>query len=106
MWQSLAESLSSHAFSVLAVALDEPEAARPWVEAAQPAFTCLVDRDHHLADLYNLVNVPQAVWIDEQGRIVRGPETAGSTDGFRSMNRETGALPEAVLKERQQVKAS
>ncbi len=106
MWQSLLDSLSDQAFTVLAVALDEPEAARPWVEAAKPAFDCLVDRDHHLADLYNLVNVPQAVWIDEQGRIVRGPETAGSTDGFRVMNRETGALPEAVNVERLRVKAA
>ena len=51
---------------------------------ARPTYPCLIDRDHHVADLYNLVNVPQAVWIDEHGRIVRPPETAGSTDGFRA----------------------
>src|SRR5258707_5114661 len=72
--------------------MDQPESARPWIEAAAPAYPCLIDRDHHLADLYNLVNVPQAVWIDEQGRIVRPPETAGSTDHFRRMDLKTRTL--------------
>jgi hypothetical protein len=36
-----------------------------------------------------MVNVPQAVWIDETGRIVRPPETAGSTDHLRRMDRTT-----------------
>src|SRR5262245_52902203 len=51
-----------------------------------------------------MVNVPQAVWIDEQGRIVRPAETAGSTDAFRAMDRKTGAMPEPQMAERQRVK--
>jgi hypothetical protein len=86
------------------VALDQAESARPWIEAAKATYPCLIDRDHHVADLYNLVNVPQAVWIDEQGRIVRPGETAGSTDGFRAMDRKTGAMPDALMAERQRVK--
>ena len=39
-----------------------------------------------------MVNVPQAVWIDEAGRIVRPPENAGSTDHFRLMDRATRTL--------------
>ena len=39
-----------------------------------------------------MVNVPQAVWIDEAGRIVRPPENAGSTDHFRLMDRTTRTL--------------
>ena len=104
MWQSLYDELKDHAFTVLAVALDHADAARPWIEAAKPAYPCLIDRDHHLADLYNLVNVPQAVWIDEDGRIVRPPETAGSTDGFRAMDRKTFAMPDAAIAERNRVK--
>ena len=73
MWQALFASLKDHGFTVLAVALDQPEAARPWIAAAAPTYPCLIDRDHHLADLYNLVNVPQALWINEQGRVVRPP---------------------------------
>ena len=104
MWQSLFDELKDHAFTILAVALDQADAARPWIETAKPAYPCLIDRDHHLADLYNLVNVPQAVWIDEQGRIVRPPETAGSTDGFRAMDRKTFAVSDAVIAERNRVK--
>lgn len=105
VWQSLVDELKDLGFTVLAVALDQPDAARPWVDAAAPAYPCLIDRDHHVADLYNLVNVPQAVWIDEDGRIVRPPETAGSTDAFRAMDRQTFTLPEAALAERTRVKA-
>jgi hypothetical protein len=36
-----------------------------------------------------MANVPRAVWIDERGRIVRPPETAGSTDHFRNMDPKT-----------------
>ncbi len=84
--------------------MDQPEAARPWIEAAKPDYPCLIDRDHHVADLYNLVNVPQAVWIDENGRIVRPPECAGSTDAFRAMNRTTLTMPEEAIAERSRIK--
>jgi len=106
VWQSLFTELQHHGFTVLAVALDQPEAARPWIEAAAPGYPCLIDRDHHVADLYHLVNVPQALWIDEQGRIVRPPGTAGSTDAFRAMDRKTFSFPEAALAERARVKAT
>jgi peroxiredoxin len=105
VWQSLYDELKDRNFTVLAVALDHADAARPWIEAAKPAYPCLIDREHHVADLYNLVNVPQAVWIDEHGRIVRPPETAGSTDGFRAMDRKTFTVPDAVIAERNRVKA-
>ena len=57
-----------------------------------PSYWQLIDTDHRLSDLYNLVNVPQAIWIDEQGRIVRPPETAGSTDHFRRMDLKTRTM--------------
>src|SRR5215471_9454339 len=84
--------MKDHGFTVLAVALDQPESARPWIEAAAATYPCLIDRDHHVADLYNMVNVPQAVWIDEEGLIVRPPETAGSTDHFRRMDLKTRTM--------------
>jgi tetratricopeptide (TPR) repeat protein len=104
VWQSLFDELKDHGLTVLAVAMDRPDTARPWIEAAAPAYPCPIDRDHHLADLYNLVNVPQALWIDERGRIVRPPETAGSSDGFRAMDRKTFAIPDAVIAERNRIK--
>ncbi len=83
---------------VIAVAMDaRADAARPFIEAAAPSYLSLIDRDHHLADLYNMVNVPQAVWIDEAGRIVRPPESAGAYEGFRAMDRTTGTMPEEAV---------
>jgi hypothetical protein len=104
VWQAVFDELEDRGFVVLAVAMDQPEAARPWIEAGKPAYPCLIDRDHHLADLYHLVNVPQAVWIDETGRIVRPPETAGATDGFRAMDRTTFTMPEEKVAERTRVR--
>jgi hypothetical protein len=71
-------------------------AARPWIEAAKPSYPCLIDNDHLVADLYHMVNVPQAVWIDETGHIVRPTESAGAYEGFRAMDRTTRKVPDEV----------
>jgi hypothetical protein len=69
---------------VLTVAVDRsPEAARPWIEAARPTHPALIDTRHLVADLYNMVNVPTVVWVDEGGRIVRPNDVAFGTDTFR-----------------------
>ena len=72
------------------------DAARPWIEAAKPSYPCVIDHDHRVAELYNMVNVPQAVWIDETGHIVRPTESAGAYEGFRSMDRTTRKVPDEV----------
>lgn len=79
---------------VVAVAQESrgAEHARQWIEAAKSDYWQLIDPEHRLEDLYNLVNVPQAVWIDEQGRIARPPENAGSTDHFRRMDLKTRTM--------------
>jgi hypothetical protein len=71
-------------------------AARPWIEEAKPSYPCLIDNDHRVADLYHMVNVPQAVWIDETGHIVRPTESAGAYEGFRAMDRTTRKVPDEV----------
>ena len=38
MWQSLVQELKDEGFTVLAIALDTAEAARPWIEAATPTY--------------------------------------------------------------------
>ncbi|WP_267145172.1 ResA-like WAxxUGC motif-containing protein [Myxococcus qinghaiensis] len=106
VWHSLHETAKAHGFTVLAIALDQPDAARPWIEAASPDYPCLIDRDHLTAELYNLVNVPQAVWIDEAGHLVRPPESAGMTDGFRAMERTSLSMPEAAREARDRAKAA
>jgi hypothetical protein len=43
-----------------------------------------------VAELYGMVNVNSAVWIDEVGRIVRPTESAGASQAFRThMDRRT-----------------
>ena len=50
--------------------------------------------------------MPQAVWIDEAGRIVRPAEPAGAYEGFRKMNRATREMPEDVARLTAQAKAT
>ena len=84
MWQELYEELKEFGFTVITVALDRSaDDARPWIEAAQPRHPSLVDTRHVLADLYNVVNVPTVLWIDERGRIVRPNDVAFGTDTFK-----------------------
>lgn len=91
MWQALYEELRDTGLMVVAVAEDSrsDERVRSWIEKAKATYWTLIDVDHRVSDLYGMVNVPQAVWIDERGRIVRPAETAGSTDHFRRMDRKT-----------------
>ena len=84
MWQEVYEELQDRGFVVITVALDKsPDDARPWIDAAKPSHPSLVDTKHVLADLYNIVNVPTVLWIDERGRIVRPNDVAFGTDTFK-----------------------
>jgi len=121
VWQGIYEELKDKNFIIISIALDiggvsaveayirsatsqlSPEilGIMGWEEtlsnkAAMPAYPCLIDEKHTVAELYNIVNVPTAVWIDESGRIVRPAEPAGATDGFRKMDRATRQLPAEV----------
>jgi hypothetical protein len=84
VWQAVHEELQGHGLTVVTVALDRsPDDARPWIEAARPVHPALVDARHVVADLYNIVNVPTGVWIDERGRIVRPNDVTFGTDTFK-----------------------
>ena len=65
---------------VVTLALDVDSAnARPWIAAAAPAHPSLVDTAHVTDELFGFVNVPMAVWIDEQGVLVRPAEQAATS---------------------------
>jgi hypothetical protein len=51
-----------------------PEVARPFVEAAGSTHPSLIDQTHQMDALFGVTNIPQVVWIDESGMIVRPPE--------------------------------
>lgn len=77
-WQAIYQELKEKNFTLISVALDSKgaEAAGPWIRAANPEHPSLIDVKHQVAALYNMVNVPTAVWIDEEGQIVRPNEVA------------------------------
>ncbi len=47
----------------IAIAFDSGgnAATEPWIKAAKPTYPCLIDRQHLVAELYDMVNVPTAV---------------------------------------------
>lgn len=122
MWQAIYEELKGEGLEIIAVAFDaagkaaveakiraadcreRPEilgrlmgwSADLWARQSPPTYPCLIDEAHVVAERYGMVNVPQGVWIDEQGHIVRPPESAGTTDVVKQLNRETFELPEAA----------
>ncbi|NNL84248.1 MAG: thioredoxin family protein, partial [Myxococcales bacterium] len=76
-----------------------------WDAASKPTFPSLVDAGHLIGRLYGITNVPSAVWIDEEGKIVRPPESAGSHDVVRHINIETFEVPEDVVSRGREVRA-
>jgi hypothetical protein len=84
VWQKLYSELRDQNFVVITIAMDSRgiEAVRGPIRRSKAAHPSLLDRDHLVADLYNMVNVPQAVWIDESGRIVRPTEVSGAAMTF------------------------
>src|SRR5437867_3830098 len=116
VWQGIYDEHKDRGFVVIAVGFDSggPAAVRDFIRPAQlapmmmrfmgwgqamadraavPAYPCVIDERHLLGELYGIVNVPTAVWIDEDGAIVRPPEAPGATDAFRSMNLATREVP-------------
>ena len=62
---------------IVTVALDtDVEAARPFHEAAHATHPSLVDPAHVMVGLFGMTNAPFAIWIDEDGTIVRPAEVA------------------------------
>jgi hypothetical protein len=122
VWQGLYEELQDKNFLISAVAFDTGgvAAVQEWIRpatpaqlpkelldimgwedtlsrnAATPTYPCLIDEQHIVAERYNMVNVPTAVWINEAGRIVRPAESAGAIDGFRTLDRATFQMPAEV----------
>jgi tetratricopeptide (TPR) repeat protein len=85
---------------VITVAMDSRgrKAAGGPIRRSKASYTSLIDEDHLVADLYNMVNVPQAVWIDEEGRIVRPTEVPGAalTFNLSRMRRARAIYLEAI----------
>jgi peroxiredoxin len=79
-WEKIYESLKNENFEIVAAAQDTggSKVVDPWYEKAHVSFTALTDAQHTVSSLYQMVNVPSGVWIDESGKIVRPAEVAYS----------------------------
>jgi len=79
--------LQDTGFTVIAVALDADEnAVREWANKEPLTIPVLIDKFHVVADLYGFVNVPAAIWIDENDKIVRPADGTPGSDLFRSFS--------------------
>lgn len=87
-WQAIYQRLKDKNFEIVSVAQDTNgvKDAGPWITAAHPTYTVLIDEKHLVSKLYNMVNVPTGVWIDEQGSIVRPNEVAFVDDRFKDFS--------------------
>jgi tetratricopeptide (TPR) repeat protein len=87
-WQSFFHDLKDKNFMIISVAEDTGgvKDAGQWIAAAKPEYTALIDDRHLVTHLYNMVNVPTAVWINEQGRIVRPNEVAYVDNRYKAMH--------------------
>ena len=100
MWQKLYAELADEGLTIITVAMDSRgvRAAAGPIRRSKAQHPSLVDEDHVVADLYGMVNVPQAVWIDEAGRIVRPTEVPGAALSFnlKKMRRMRAVYVDAI----------
>lgn len=87
-WQKFYHDLNDKNFEIISIAQDTGGAkdAAPWITAAKPEYTALIDDKHLVTQLYNMVNVPTAVWINEKGMIVRPNEVAYVDNRYKAMH--------------------
>lgn len=80
MWQELRNKYHDQGVELVTVGLDSLGAVgcRPFIEAASPNHPSLIDQHHVMAELFGVINIPSAIWIDEKGMIVRPAEAAPS----------------------------
>ena len=73
VWQSIYDELKDKNFEIISAAQDSggEAAAGKVFDDAGVTHTSIIDVHHTISTLFNLVNVPSAVWINEEGEIVR-----------------------------------
>ncbi len=79
--------------------MDAPVRSAPPSERIPLTHTALIDQEHLVSKLYNMVNVPTAVWINEQGKIVRPNETAYVDDRLKYIHQLESAAYIAALRD-------
>ncbi len=95
------QQLKDKNFEIVSVAQDTNgvKDAGKWITDAKAGYTVLIDEKHLVSKLYNMVNVPTGVWINEQGRIVRPNEVAFVDDRFKNFTGMDSAPYLSALKD-------
>src|SRR5437667_935899 len=78
VWQALREELHPKGIEFVTVGMDAAgaEPCRQYIENAKPTHPSLVDDSHQMAEKFGVINIPNGIWIDENGVIVRPAEAA------------------------------
>lgn len=86
-WQKIYQELKDKNFEIVSVAQDTNgvKDAGPWITKEKLDYTVLIDKQHLVTQLYAMVNVPTAVWINEKGRIVRPNEVAYVDNRYKAL---------------------
>ena len=83
-WQALFAELEPAGLSVITIAQDrDVEEVRPFIERANPGHPSLIDAQHVVFQRYGFINVPTAIWIDENGQIARPPRVEHASNLFQ-----------------------
>lgn len=71
---------------------------REWATKEHLTMPVLIDKYHVVADLYGIVNVPAAVWVDEHNKIVRPADSIPGSDLFRSFTNVDSSVHHDLLR--------
>ena len=74
--------------------LSGPDASRDLIEVAAPEHPSVLDPTHRMDALFGVVNIPNVIWIDEAGMIVRPPEPGWPDDRMALPDDMIAAIPE------------
>jgi hypothetical protein len=112
VWQAHRTRWHPQGLEIVTVALDvDPAEALPFIEQAHAEYPSLIDQAHVCDELFGFVNVPNGVWIDEDGMIVRPAEPAHPgtnpfTESFRTIDLSTLPADVAdVLREARKIRS-
>ena len=78
MWQAFRNEVHTRGLEIVTVGMDTlgAESCRPFIEAANAEHPSLIDINHVMAERFGVINIPNGIWIDEEGIIVRPAEPA------------------------------
>jgi hypothetical protein len=99
VWQALRSELHPLGVEIVTVGIDAagPDACRVYIDAAQPEHPSLIDTTHRMAELFGVINIPNGVWIDENGTITRPVEAASPHPPIeRGAYQPTEAIPDRM----------